>query len=343
MAIYHLSASIIARSSGRSAVAAAAYRSGSRLEDRQLEKTHDYTPRRGIERSFIVAPENAPAWVRDREELWNRAELAEKRKDARTAREINIALPHELTEEQRAALVRRFAQDAFVKHGMVADVAIHRPDKHGDERNHHAHILLTTRELDGENFAAKKQREWDREETLERWRELWAEYQNDALEEAGSSERVDHRSYEDRGVGRVPTHHLGYQASAMERRGIPTRIGEENREAMAQNQELDMLVNELAELDAQLAEEMQQAILAEEETPAAPMTREQWEAYKRERQNLPAWRGTEEYARLNEGREALSLLGDNAALYDVDNPTRDRVTQDKPQLNIGRDEPEPER
>ena len=343
MAIYHLSASVIKRSNGRSAIAAAAYRSGTRLREEQLEKTYDYTPRKGIERTFIVAPEHASAWVHNREELWNRAELAERRKDAQVAREVRVALPNELNREERAGLVRRFVEDAFVKRGMVADVAIHYPDKHGDERNHHAHILLTMRELDGDNFAARKQRDWNNEQTLQEWRELWAEYQNDALEEAGSEERVDNRSYEDRGIERIPTQHLGYQASSMERRGIPTRIGDANREAMAQNLELDALVQELAELDAQLAEEMQQAMIAEKETPIVPiMTREQWEAWQREMQSAFKNETAEQHRTQLREHGQVHLPENSPALYDIDTSDRQNDTQER-QLQIDRDDLEPER
>ncbi len=344
MAIYHLSASIVQRSSGRSAVAAAAYRSGTKLEDRQYGKSHDYTPRKGIERSFIVAPEHAPDWVRDREELWNRAELAECRKDAQVAREVRVALPHELDREQRAELVERFVQDAFVLRGMVADVAIHYPDQHGDDLNHHAHILLTMRELDGDNFAARKQRDWNSEQTLQEWRELWAQYQNEALEDAGSAERVDNRSYEDRGIDKMPTYHLGYEASAMERRGFTTRIGDQNREAAAYNQNFDRLVGDLAALDAEIAADMEREFLVERQSPAPQvMTREEWEAYKRQMQSIDNDTATREHARLIKERGTFSLSEDNPALYDVDSPTRDRVTQDNPQLNIGKDEPDLER
>jgi ATP-dependent exoDNAse (exonuclease V) alpha subunit len=344
MAIYHLSATIVQRSSGRSAVAAAAYRSGTKLEDRQYGKLHDYTPRRGIERSFIVAPEDAPSWVHNREELWNRAELAERRKDAQVAREVRLALPHELEREQRAELVRHFVEDAFVKRGMVADVAIHYPDKHGDDRNHHAHIMLTMRELDGENFAARKQRDWNTEQTLQEWRELWAIYQNEALEEAGSAERVDNRSYEDRGIDRMPTAHLGYEAAAMERRGFATRIGDENREAAAYNQNFDRLVGDLAALDAEIAYEMEQEFLVEKQAPAPQaMTREAWEAYKRQMQSVENAVVTKEYARLIEEQKLSSLHQDDPALYDIDNPNRDGAIPDNPQLNIGKDEPDLDR
>ncbi len=256
MAIYHLSATIVQRSKGHSAVAGAAYRSGTRLVDRGTGETHDYGRKRGIVQSEIIAPRHAPQWVFDREELWNRAEFAERRKDSQPAREIRLALPCELTDEQRASLVFDFARDNFAARGMVADISIHRADRHGDERNHHAHIMLTMRELDGDHFAFRKQRDWNKEETLEEWREQWEVCQNRALEAVGSDERVDHRTLEAQGIDREPTHHLGKEANAIERVGKRSRIGDENREVMAHNRELDELVNELAALDAEIAEEL---------------------------------------------------------------------------------------
>ena len=264
MAIYHLSATAVQRSKGHSAVAGAAYRSGMVLRDVMTGQTHDYQRKRGIVQSEIIAPENAPAWTHDREALWNHAELAEKRRDGQPAREIRLALPSELTDEQRADLVFTYAQDMFASSGMVADIAIHRPDRHGDQRNHHAHILLTMRELDGDNFSTRKQRDWNRTELLEYWREQWADYQNDALEAAGYDARVDHRSFEEQGIDREPTWHLGKDASAMEREGKASRIGDENREIERHNRQLDSLVGELAVVDAEISRELERAFSAPE-------------------------------------------------------------------------------
>ena len=210
MAIFHLSATPVQRSKGHSAVAAAAYRAGDKLYDSRTGELYDYGRKQGVLESAIIAPENAPEWVNEREELWNRAELAEKRKDAQPAREVRLALPSELTDEQRADLVFDYCRDAFVKNGMIADISIHRPDSHGDDRNHHAHILLTMREIEGEEFSAKKQRAWNSDEMLQGWREQWAEYQNNALEAAGIDTRVDHRSLSEQGItDRLPQEHRG--------------------------------------------------------------------------------------------------------------------------------------
>ena len=210
MAIFHLSATPVQRSRGHSAVAAAAYRAGDKLYDSRTGELYDYGRKQGVLESAIIAPDNAPEWVNEREELWNRAELAEKRKDAQPAREVRLALPSELTDEQRADLVFDYCRDAFVSNGMIADISIHRPDSHGDDRNHHAHILLTMREIEGEEFSAKKQRAWNSDEMLQGWREQWAEYQNNALEAAGIDTRVDHRSLSEQGItDRLPQEHRG--------------------------------------------------------------------------------------------------------------------------------------
>ena len=194
MAIYHLRATMISRSQGRSATAASAYRVAERIEDRRTGLTFDYAARGGVDHTEILAPDHAPDWVRDRSELWNRVEESETRKNSQVAREVRVALPDELTHAQRVALVRDYAQAQFVDRGMVADIALHAPGREGDERNHHAHILLTTREVDAEGGFTTKNRDWNKVELLEGWREAWARDSNAALERAGIEDRVDHRT-----------------------------------------------------------------------------------------------------------------------------------------------------
>ena len=330
MAIYHLSVTQVQRSKGHSAVAGAAYRSGSVLHDRMIDQTHDYQRKRGIVQSEILAPDNAPRWVYDREELWNRAELAEKRRDAQPAREVRLGLPHELTDEQRADLVFTYARDVFVDAGMVADIAIHRPDRHGDDRNNHAHILLTMRELDGDDFAARKNRDWNKSALLEMWREQWEKYQNRALEDAGSDTRVDHRTLEAQGSLHQPTQHLGKEATAMEREGIATRIGDENREVEAYNRRIDQLVGELAEVDAEIARELDRQYLPAQEPEEAPAY--SWEAgidaegtltwtQKMDAPPEPAISWEEEKARAQDmaNADVTSVTPDPIAVYDLEN------------------------
>jgi len=184
---------MISRSQGRSATAASAYRVAERIEDRRTGLTFDYAARGGVDHTEILAPDHAPDWVRDRSELWNRVEESETRKNSQVAREVRVALPDELTHAQRLELVREFVRSQFVDRGMVADIALHAPGRIGDERNHHAHILLTTREIAAEGFTTKN-RDWNKVEVLEGWREAWARDSNAALERAGIEDRVDHRT-----------------------------------------------------------------------------------------------------------------------------------------------------
>ena len=184
---------MISRSQGRSVTAASAYRVAERIEDRRTGLTFDYAAKGGVDHTEILAPDHAPDWVHDRSELWNRVEESETRKNSQVAREVRVALPDELTHAQRVALVRDYAQAQFVDRGMVADIALHAPGRAGDERNHHAHILLTTREVDADGFTTKN-RDWNQVEVLEGWREAWARDSNAALERAGVEDRVDHRT-----------------------------------------------------------------------------------------------------------------------------------------------------
>ena len=186
---------MISRSQGRSATAAIAYRVAERIEDRRTGLTFDYAARGGVDHTEILAPDHAPDWGRDRSELWNRVEEAETRKNSQVAREVRVALPAELTHAQRVELVRDFAQEQFVDRGMIADIALHAPGRDGDDRNHHAHILLTTREIGPEGFTTKN-RDWNKVEVLEGWREAWARDSNIALKRAGIEDRVDHRTLE---------------------------------------------------------------------------------------------------------------------------------------------------
>ncbi|WP_144481465.1 MobQ family relaxase [Cytobacillus oceanisediminis] len=224
MAIYHLSMQIISRSKGQSAVASAAYRSGEKLNDQRTNEDKFY--RREIQpETMILAPSHAPEWVQDRNRLWNEVEKIEKRKDAQLARELNIALPRELSNDLQKELVREYVQEQFVNKGMIADIAIHRDD----EENPHVHIMLTTREISAEGFG-QKNRDWNQRALLEKWREEWANFANKALEREGIQERISHLSHEARGLEQLPTVHLGHVAHEMEERGIQTDRGNINRE-----------------------------------------------------------------------------------------------------------------
>ncbi len=237
MAIYHFSASIISRSSGRSATAAAAYRAGEKIIDERTGLLHDYTHKKGVDSTFILAPNSAPDWVFNREKLWNEVELVERRKDSQLAREINVALPVELNKTQQLKLVRKFVTDQFVNQGMVADVAFHDLDTH----NPHAHIMLTMREIDKQGFSLKKNRDWNSIELLEQQRKTWAETVNQALEQAGVNQKVDHRSLSEQGINRLPQIHLGNHVNAMMKRGLATQRGDTWLAINAFNQQLATL------------------------------------------------------------------------------------------------------
>lgn len=256
MADYRLSAKVISRGKGQSAVASAAYRAASNLRDERTGQTCDYSRKQGVTHCEVLAPEGTPEWMHDRAQLWNAVEAVERRKDAQLAREVQLSLPHELTDEQRRELVLGFAQEQFVNHGMIADIAIHAPSADGDQRNHHAHVMLTMRELTGEGFG-KKVRDWNSPDQLAQWREQWAHHQNRELERHGHEARVDHRSFEAQGVDREPTQHLGPVANDMERNGKASRIGDENREIRSINTERVAdhveLVNVLSAVDHQKA------------------------------------------------------------------------------------------
>jgi len=226
MAIYHLSVKTISRSAGRSATAAAAYRAACKIADTQTGEIHDYTHKGGVVSAELHLPENAPAWASDRAALWNAAEVAETRKNSTVAREFEIALPAELTQEQRRELANELAREIVERHGCAVDVCIHEPNKKGDQQNHHAHILLTTRRLSADGFG-EKTRELDERTSgaVDHWRDRFAQLQNAALERAGHSARVDHRSLENQGIERAPTVHLGVAATGIERRtGKPSEI-----------------------------------------------------------------------------------------------------------------------
>jgi hypothetical protein len=229
MAIYHLTMQIISRSKGQSAVAAASYRSGDRLMDERMGEEKFY--RREVQPdTMILAPSHSPEWIKDREQLWNSVEKTEKRKDAQLAREINIALPVELSKDQQKKLICDYIQKEFVDRGMVADIAIHRDDLN----NPHAHVMLTTREITDDGFGPKK-RDWNDRGLLEQWREEWANHANRALTKEGIQERISHLSHETRGLEQLPTIHLGYVAHEMEKRGVQTERGNINRDRQEYN------------------------------------------------------------------------------------------------------------
>ena len=257
MAIFSMRMQVIGRSAGRSATAAAAYRSGEQLTDERTGQVHDYTGKSDIYGSEILVPEGAPERLGDRALLWNEVERVEKRKDAQLSREVMIALPAELSHDQKEALAREYVQAEFVSQGMIADIGYHDFDSH----NPHAHIMLTMRSVDEEGFG-KKRREWNKRQAIERHRQAWEEYANRALDRAGFEERIDHRSLESQGIEREPQIHLGAKVMEMEARGVQTRVGDESRRISAANHDIDQ--------QAAIREKLLAATAREQGIPEAP-------------------------------------------------------------------------
>ena len=231
LAIFYCQMSVVSRSTGRSAVASAAYRAAKTLTNERDGLTHDYSRREGVGHCEIVLPEGVDAeWARDRSALWNAAERSENRKDARVAREFVIALPHELSEEGRVSLTREFAQDLANRYGAGVDFAIHAPGIQGDIRNHHAHVLMTTRQVTGEGLGPKTYIELANKDLLPKGlpptqmqlvdiRRSWEGMANEHLAREGHDIRIDHRSYAERGLEIEPTEHMGVGATNVQRRG----------------------------------------------------------------------------------------------------------------------------
>lgn len=280
IAIYHCSIKIVSRGKGKSAVAAAAYRSGEKLTNEWDGLPHDYTKKGGVVHSEILLPAHAPPAFSDRSTLWNSVELSEKSNNAQLAREVEIALPVELSGEEQTRLVREYCSSQFVSKGMIADFNLH--DTGGG--NPHAHILLTMRPLDekgawlpkskkeyvldenGERIRLPSGRyktrkvdlvDWNSRENAEVWRRAWADLANEFLAQNNRPERIDHRSYERQGIDQIPTVHVGVSATQMEKKGIVTERGELNRSINAANRilrEIRRLVRGLKDWIAELKE-----------------------------------------------------------------------------------------
>jgi hypothetical protein len=262
VAIYHFSAQIISRRTGRSSTAAAAYRAGEIVLDENTGEVHDYTRKRGVIRTEIIAPRGSPAWVFDRSQLWSRVELGENRKDSQVCREIEISIPHELTVLQGQLLMIGFVQSQFVSKGMVADVAFHRPGPKGDNRNFHAHVTLTMRKVVGDGFG-QKERNWNSNALLQQWREQWAIHANRALEQAGHAARIDHRSHADRGLLDVPGSHHGPAVAGLLARGEQSHVVDRVAEQAAA-----LIARQLADAQAAAERLRRQALEAEMEVQA---------------------------------------------------------------------------
>ena len=241
MAIFHFSVKIIGRGAGRSAVAAAAYRAAERLHDERLDRDHDFTNKSGVVHSEIFLPEGAPEHLSDRSTLWNAVEATEKRKDAQLAREVEFAIPREMTQAQGIALARDFVAAEFVERGMIADLNVHWDIGADEQAKPHAHVMLTMREIvvdkDGEAGFGAKVRDWNRTELVEQWRERWADHVNERLAALDIDARVDHRSLEAQGIGLEPQDKIGPAASRMGTRGLESERIEDHRAVAQRNGE----------------------------------------------------------------------------------------------------------
>lgn len=248
MAIYHLNYKHISRGKNQSACAAAAYRSGTRIYDQRLGKTHNYENKKGVDYKEILAPSYAPQWVNNRPQLWNEVEKKDTRINARPASELDIALPIELNPDQQIKLIKHFAQTTLVSRGLIVDLACHDLNRH----NPHAHLLFTTRKIN-EQGLGEKDRDIKTKDFLNHLRKTWEEQANEALSQAKTPEQIDHRSLEAQGINRIPQIHLGPNVCQMEARGIETDRGDEWREINQANTR----INQLLETENRLEEEQE--------------------------------------------------------------------------------------
>ena len=288
MALFHLSVTQTKRSAGQSAIASAAYRAGERLYSEYYGEYSDYTRKGGVICSDILLPSHAPPEYADRQTLWNAVEKAERGKNAQLAYSFDIALQNEFSLEENIALARQFLLENFVSRGMVVDFAVHQPDREdGGIPNPHFHVLCPIRPIKQDGKWGLKQRrvyeldedgnrirdqngefvfnavpttDWGSPETLEHWREAWAEMCNAKFAEKGLDVRIDHRSYERQGVDLLPTIHEGATVRAMEKKGIRTEKGEFNRWIKATNavikdirKKISLLFDWITEIKAELA------------------------------------------------------------------------------------------
>lgn len=236
MAIYHFSAKVVSRAGGSSAVASAAYRAAQRLTDDRLGRDHDFTSKAGVVHSEVMLPEGAPERLGDRETLWNAVEKGEVRKDAQLARDVEFAIPREMTKQDGIQLARDFAQREFVTRGMIADLNVHWDMAEDGSPKPHAHVMLSMREVGPDGFG-QKERDWNSTDLLKEWRGAWETHVNVRMAELGLEARVDHRTLEAQGIPLEPQHKIGAAGSRRagagedaERADDHMRIARENGE-----------------------------------------------------------------------------------------------------------------
>jgi hypothetical protein len=246
MAKYFLLIRPVSRGKGARATRSAAYRAGETIRDERTGQVYNFSDRGDVVHKEIVLPSQVAdsadvSWARDRSTLWNAAEHAGRQRNSRVAREVLVILPPELTPTQRTNLVRTFSRELAEKYRNAVDVTIHPPRPGADERHHHAHLLMTTREVTAHGLGPRTTIELGGEERQARglgptrneyfWvRERWAQITNEALREAGLAARIDHRSFKDQGIEREPMPAMPQKVYYAERRsGRSTQAGDEIR------------------------------------------------------------------------------------------------------------------
>jgi len=245
----HSPVKLVQRSKGQTATAAAAYRSGTRLECERTGEIHDYTRKQGIELTAMLFPQDTPENIQDRQSLWNAAEKREKHPRAQTARDLEVSFPAEFSPEQRreaGLLIGNYIVDNY---GAAADLCWHEPDRRGDKRNYHLHALFTTRRFEKGDWSKTKDRTLDDlkgqgAEEITKLRQGVADILNNIAARDGLEIYVEHLSFEKRGIDKEPTQHLGKYAARLEQRGERSEIGDKNREIKARNAEREKLQNE---------------------------------------------------------------------------------------------------
>ena len=339
IALFHFHVTQIKRSAGQSAVAAAAYRSGEKLHSEYYGEDSDYTRKGGVICSEILLPPQAPPSFSDRETLWNAVEKVERGKRAQLAYSFDIALQNEFSMQENIELARHFLLEQCVSRGMVADYAIHQPDKKdGGIQNPHFHVMCPIRPIEPDGKWGNKQRreyvldeqgerirdeagnyvfnavpttDWGKPETLEFWREQWAQLCNTRFAEKGLDCRIDHRSYDRQGVEQIPTQHEGPTVRAMEAKGIRTDKGDLNRWIRKTNAMLREAKQKIAALIDWL-----KAVKTELSKPQPPTLVELLSAYYDNR-NKGAYSGKARIANLKKLSEAVSYL-ETRHLYTAD-------------------------
>ena len=351
IALYHFHVTQIKRSAGQSAIASAAYRSGEKLHSEYYGEDSDYTKKGGVICSEILLPSHAPPEYADRETLWNAVEKAERGKKAQLAYSFDIALQNEFSMQENIDLARQFLLDNFVSRGMVADFAVHQPDKEdGGISNPHFHVMCPIRPIELNGKWGNKQRreyvldehgervldeagnyvfnavpttDWGSPETLEAWRQTWADLCNAKFAEKGLDCRIDHRSFARQGVEQIPTQHEGPTVRAMEAKGIRTDKGDLNRFIRKTNALLREAKKKIAALIGWLKD-----VKAELAKPQPPMLNDLLALHCANR-NKGAYSNKAKNANLQRYAEAFSFL-QSKNLYTVDDlETTLHAMQDK--------------